>query len=263
MNMTNHAEVNRLRTPIAVAIALISVVCIAIPIRAKCTAAVPDADTELPAQKVDLARREAIAAKPHQVAAVRAAADEQRLVADQVRRDAGAAHGANAEQNSAELQSQVDLLHAKPGRHALLLALSDVLFTSGRADLKPGAVGNLDKLVNFLAKNPDRIVAIHGYTDSVGSEQYNQRLSERRANSVRAYLAAQGIDSTRLSASGSGRSDPVAGNDSGNGRQQNRRVEVIISNPPAVVTPRTRTAKMIALLLLLESVSGSSGRPIL
>ena len=74
-------------------------------------------------------------------------------------------------------------------------------------------------------------MAIEGYTDSVGSEEYNQGLSQRRAESVESYLTGQGIDAARLSASGKGESDPVAGNDSAAGRQQNRRVEVIISAP--------------------------------
>jgi outer membrane protein OmpA-like peptidoglycan-associated protein len=155
------------------------------------------------------------------------------------------------------------LLHAKPAAQGLVLTLGDVLFTSGRDDLMPAAMGNLNKLVDFLGKYPDRLVAIRGYTDSRGSEEYNRGLSERRANSVKAYLAAQGIDSTRLSASGMGQTDPVAGNDSGAGRQQNRRVEVIISNPPPVVTQQSRTAKMIVLLVLLGSVSGNPGRPLL
>jgi outer membrane protein OmpA-like peptidoglycan-associated protein len=160
-----------------------------------------------------------------------------------------------------ELQRELEVLHAKPAEHGLVLTLGDVLFASGRADLKPGAIGNLNKLLNFLAQYPDRSAAIHGYTDSIGSEDYNQGLSERRANSVKAYLAAGGIDSTRLSVSGRGRSDPVAGNDSGGGRQQNRRVEVIISDPPAALRPRAQTAKMILLLVLLESISG--GRPLM
>jgi outer membrane protein OmpA-like peptidoglycan-associated protein len=154
-------------------------------------------------------------------------------------------------------------LHEKPADPGLFLTLGDVLFTSGRDDLKPVAMGNLNELVSFLDKYPERRVAIHGYTDSRGSEEYNQGLSERRANSVKAYLAAQGIDSTRLSASGMGRAAPVAGNDSDAGRQQNRRVEVIISNPPAALTQRARTARMIVLLVLLGSVSGNPGRPLL
>jgi outer membrane protein OmpA-like peptidoglycan-associated protein len=153
------------------------------------------------------------------------------------------------------------LLQAKPADEGLILRLGDVLFTSGRADLKPGALGSLNNLVNFLGKYPDRRVAIHGYTDSRGRAEYNQGLSERRANSVKAYLAAQGIDSTRLSASGMGGTAPVAGNDSAAGRQQNRRVEVIISKPPAAVTQRARTAKLLVLLGLLQSVTG--GRPLL
>lgn len=155
------------------------------------------------------------------------------------------------------------LLHAKPVDHGLGLTLGDVLFTSGRDDLQPGDMGNLNKVVDFLDKYPDRRVAIHGYTDSRGSEEYNQGLSERRANSVKAYLAAQGIDSMRLSASGMGQTAPVAGNDSGAGRQQNRRVEVTISNPPRALMQGDRTARMIVLIVLLESVSGTPGRPLM
>jgi outer membrane protein OmpA-like peptidoglycan-associated protein len=113
----------------------------------------------------------------------------------------------------------------------LVLTLGDVLFTSGQADLKAGASNHLDRLVAFLEKYPDRTVVIEGYTDSVGSEDYNQGLSQRRADSVKSYLIGQGVDSTRLAASGKGENDPVAGNDSAAGRQQNRRVEVIINDP--------------------------------
>lgn len=81
---------------------------------------------------------------------------------------------------------------------------------------------------------PDRTVSIVGYTDSVGSEDYNLGLSQRRADSVRSYLLDQGVSSSRLAASGRGEADPVAGNDSASGRQQNRRVEVVISNSAAL-----------------------------
>jgi len=167
----------------------------------------------------------------------------------------GSQSAAAAQPQAAELDRQLEPLQTMPADHGLVLTLGDVLFTSGRADLKPGATGNLNKLVNFLARYPDRTVAIRGYTDSLGGEEYNQGLSERRANSVKVYLAAQGIDSTRLSAAGMGQSDPAAANDSAAGRQQNRRVEVIV-NPPAASTPPDRTAKTIILLVLLESVSG-------
>jgi outer membrane protein OmpA-like peptidoglycan-associated protein len=184
--------------------------------------------------RLDARTREADAAKG-QVAAARAEGAEQKMAADQARSEADAAHqdAVNSQQQAAELQRQIDVLQAKPTDRGLVVTLGDVLFASGRADLKTGATGNLNKLVAFLNKYPDRNVAIEGYTDSVGSEDYNQGLSERRADSVKSYLSGQGIDSRRLTASGMGESDPVAGNDSATGRQQNRRVEVIISNPPA------------------------------
>jgi outer membrane protein OmpA-like peptidoglycan-associated protein len=186
--------------------------------------------------RLDARTREADVAKG-QVVTARAEGAEQKVAADQARSEADVAHlaAANSEQQAAELQRQIDVLQAKPTDRGLVLTLGDVLFTSGRAELQAGATGNLNKLVAFLNKYPDRTVAIEGYTDSVGSEDYNQGLSERRADSVKSYLAGQGIGSTRLSASGKGKSDPVAGNDSSSGRQQNRRVEVIISNPSAAL----------------------------
>ncbi len=197
-----------------------------------------DQRAELSAQR-DSARlaartREADTAK-NQAATARAEGAEQKAAADQARLDATSAQvaAASSEQQAAELQRQIDVLHAKPTDRGLVLTLGDVLFTTGRADLKPGATGNLNKLVAFLEKYPDRSAAIQGFTDSVGGEDSNQRLSERRADSVKSYLTRQGIDSMRLSASGKGQSDPVADNDSAAGRQQNRRVEVVISDPPA------------------------------
>ena len=186
--------------------------------------------------RLDARTHEADAAKG-QAAIARAEGAEQRVAADQARSEANTAQlaAASSEQQAAELQRQINVLQAKPTDRGLVLTLGDVLFTTGRADLKPGATGNLNKLVAFLDKYPDRSVAIQGYTDSVGTEDYNQRLSERRADSVKSYLTGQGIGSTRLSALGKGRSDPVADNDSEAGRQQNRRVEVIISNPPAAL----------------------------
>lgn len=186
--------------------------------------------------RLDVRTREADVAKS-QAATARAEGAEQKLSADQARLDATAAQLAatSSEQQATELQRQLDLLQAKRTDRGLVLTLGDVLFTTGRADLQAGASGNLDKLVAFLNKYPDRSVAIQGYTDSVGTEDSNQRLSERRADSVKAYLTGQGIGSTRLSAVGKGRSNPVADNDSAAGRQQNRRVEVLISSPPAAL----------------------------
>jgi outer membrane protein OmpA-like peptidoglycan-associated protein len=190
--------------------------------------------TEREKARLDARTREADAARG-QVADARAAGAEQKVAADQARGDADAARvaAASSEQQAAELQRQIDTLQARPTDRGLVLTLGDVLFASGRADLKPGASGNLDKLVAFLNRYPDRTVIIEGYTDNVGSEGYNQGLSERRADSVKSYLAEQGIGALRLSAAGKGESDAVADNGSASGRQQNRRVEVIISNPSA------------------------------
>ena len=141
------------------------------------------------------------------------------------------AETADAEAQNAELQRQVDALQAKVTERGLVLTLGDVLFASGRAELNPGTANNLNQLVTFLGKYPSRTVMIEGHTDSVGNDDYNQGLSQRRADSVRSYLVRAGIDAGRITAMGAGESTPVAGNESATGRQQNRRVEVIISNP--------------------------------
>jgi len=215
----------------------------------------PQADKELGAhlvyladRKVEIARAQAdTSLAEDQRAALSAQREKARLdartheadVAEgkvaSARDEAGAANlaAANSAQQNAELQRQIDELHAKPTDRGLVVTLGDVLFASGKADVMSGAAGNLNRLAAFLNKYPDRTVVIEGYTDNVGSEQYNQGLSERRADSVKSYLAGQGVGMLRLSASGKGESGAVADNSSATGRQQNRRVEVVISNPPA------------------------------
>jgi outer membrane protein OmpA-like peptidoglycan-associated protein len=186
--------------------------------------------------RLDARTREADLAKS-QATIARAEGAGQKLAADQARSEADAAYlaAASSEQQAVELQRQLDELQAKPTDRGLVLTLGDVLFTSGKADLKTGATGNLDKLIAFLNQYPDRTVTIEGYTDSMGSEDYNHGLSERRADSVKSYLVGQGIGTVRLTALGKGESGPVADNDSATGRQQNRRVEVIISSPAAAL----------------------------
>ena len=162
-------------------------------------------------------------------------ADRARADADATRASAADA-ASSAAREAADLQRQVDALQAKATDRGLVLTLGDVLFTSGRADLKVGATSNLDRLVTFLSQYPSRNIEIEGHTDSVGSDDYNQDLSQRRADSVRSYLMQQGINSQRIAASGKGEHQPVADNDSAGGRQLNRRVEIIIENPSPVVT---------------------------
>jgi outer membrane protein OmpA-like peptidoglycan-associated protein len=129
-----------------------------------------------------------------------------------------------------DLQRQIEGLQARVTDRGLVLTLGDVLFASGAANLNSGGDAHLGKLAAFLNRYTDRSVLIVGYTDSIGGEDYNLGLSQRRADAVKFYLVNQGIDSSRLSSSGMGKSSPVADNSSATGRQQNRRVEVTIEN---------------------------------
>ena len=199
--------------------------------RATLTAQRDQARLDARTHEADVAKGQAADARAQGAADQRAAqravseADAANLAANQAEQKS-----ADAQRQAAELQQQIDALQARPTDRGLVLTLGDVLFTTGKSELKSGASGNLNRLVTFLNKYPQRTVQIEGYTDSVGSETYNQGLSERRADAVRSYLVGQGIDTQRLSSSGRGESSPVADNGSAQGRQQNRRVEVIISN---------------------------------
>jgi outer membrane protein OmpA-like peptidoglycan-associated protein len=107
--------------------------------------------------------------------------------------------------------------------------MSDVLFDTGKYSLKPGAREKLAKVAGILLAYPGLNIAVGGYTDNVGSDAMNQTLSENRAGSVRDYLVQQGVLTNSVSARGFGNSSPVASNDNSSGRQQNRRVELLVS----------------------------------
>jgi outer membrane protein OmpA-like peptidoglycan-associated protein len=182
--------------------------------------------------RLDARTREADAATS-QMAEAQADSARDKLAADQARGevDAARADSASAAQQSSDLQRRIDALEARETDRGLVLTLGDVLFRSGRAELKPEGMSHLDKLIAFLKEYPNRTVMIEGYTDNIGSEDYNQGLSQRRAESVQAYLVAKGVGSMRLTALGRGESSPVASNEFADDRQQNRRVEIIISDP--------------------------------
>jgi outer membrane protein OmpA-like peptidoglycan-associated protein len=128
------------------------------------------------------------------------------------------------------LESELADVRAKQTDRGWVLTLkNELLFDSGGSTLKPGAQRALDNLAQFMQKYPDREIAIEGFTDSTGSKEQNQTLSEKRAWAVKAALVARGIPSNRIDARGYGPSFPVAGNDTATGRQLNRRVEIVIN----------------------------------
>jgi outer membrane protein OmpA-like peptidoglycan-associated protein len=187
-----------------------------------------------------------LAAQTARLAQARAAAkaDDARVALGQQERDriqlaARTEQRNQATAQAAALQSEVEQLKATQTNRGLVLTLGDVLFDTGKATLNPGAAVKLDRLAQFLNEHPDRRVQIEGFTDSVGTDAYNQNLSERRAEAVRAALIARGIDSSRVSAEGYGKAFPVADNNDSGGRQLNRRVEVVIGNGNGPIAPRS------------------------
>lgn len=178
------------------------------------------------------ARRETDAARTSEAMAS-AKADAARLDADSARRSEARAV-ANAESQAADLRRQIDALEAEVTDRGLVLTLGDLLFATDRAILEPGAERHLERLVGFLQRYPERRVEIEGHTDNVGASAYNVGLSQRRAESVLSHLTQRGVEASRLSALGFGQERPIASNQTAAGRQQNRRVEIIIENPPAV-----------------------------
>lgn len=128
------------------------------------------------------------------------------------------------------LEESLAELKAEQTERGLVLTLSDVLFDTNESDLKPGAESAISQLAEFMAENESRQLLIEGHTDSSGDDLYNKALSERRANAVRSALIDKGVDAGRLRAVGRGESVPVATNDTMAGRQENRRVEIVVSD---------------------------------
>jgi len=173
-------------------------------------AEVRNAEAERQRVQIELRDREAAAAR------LRATSAEERAT--------------SADQRAVELEAALDELQAKQTERGMVLTLGDVLFEVNRAELKAGAMTTVDRLAAFMRDYPERRVLIEGHTDSQGSDEYNLQLSERRAAAVRDALLGRGTDSTRVAIRGRGESYPVATNDSAAGRQQNRRVEIVISD---------------------------------
>ena len=178
-----------------------------------------------------------------QAARDKAAAEAARSAAESAR-VAAEANAAKAEHEKAELRDQLrqqlnQILETRESARGLIVNLSDVLFDTGSANLKPGAREKLAKVSGILLSHRGLKLQVEGHTDSVGSADYNQRLSENRAESVRAYLVEQGIAPNTIGTTGFGETQPVASNDTPTGRQQNRRVELIVSGESIGTTAST------------------------
>ena len=159
--------------------------------------------------------------------------DAQRATA-QADLDRAAAEKAQAEADKAQLRAQLLLqfnaiLDTRDTARGLIVNMSDVLFDTAKFSLRPAAREKLARVAGILEGHPGLRMQVEGYTDSVGTEDYNQKLSENRATSVRDYLTGAGIPETSVTAKGFGKTEPVASNDTAAGRQQNRRVELVVS----------------------------------
>ena len=169
--------------------------------------------------------RIAAQAESEKAARAKEEAEQARLAAR-----AESERAAKAKAEADQLMKELSDLKAKQTERGIVLTIGDVLFATGKADLSPDAMRSVDKLIQFLQKYPNRKVLIEGHTDSVGSDEFNLTLSQKRADSVKDALTGQGIGEERITAKGYGKKYPVASNDTVSGKQQNRRVEVIILN---------------------------------
>jgi outer membrane protein OmpA-like peptidoglycan-associated protein len=159
--------------------------------------------------------------------------DAQRATA-QADLDRAAAEKAQAEADKAQLRAQLLLqfnaiLDTRDTARGLIVNMSDVLFDTAKFSLRPAAREKLARVAGILEGHPGLRMQVEGYTDSVGTDDYNQTLSENRATSVRDYLTGAGIPTESVTAKGFGKTEPVASNDTAAGRQQNRRVELVVS----------------------------------
>jgi outer membrane protein OmpA-like peptidoglycan-associated protein len=132
------------------------------------------------------------------------------------------------------------VLETRDSARGLIISMSDVLFDTGMYSLKPGAREKLAKVAGILIAYPSLNIEVGGYTDNVGGDEMNQKLSENRADAVRNYLVEEGVVANSVTAKGFGNTLPVASNDNSAGRQENRRVELVVSGDaigsPANVT---------------------------
>jgi len=176
-------------------------------------------------QQAEQARQQAELAQ-QQAAQQAQSAEQARQQAEQARQQA---ENEKAQMRARMLQQLNQVLETKDTARGLIVSMPDVLFDINKSDLKSTARERLAKVAGILISYPDIHVEVDGYTDSTGSLDLNERLSQARAESVRSYLTSQGVNSSTITAQGFGPNDPVASNETASGRQQNRRVELVVS----------------------------------
>jgi outer membrane protein OmpA-like peptidoglycan-associated protein len=178
------------------------------------------------ARAAAVAQQQALSVEADRAKMAAADADRMRLDADRLRM--------KAEQDQAVLRQQLldqfnSILQTRDTARGLIVNMSDVLFDTARFTLKPGAREKLAKVSGIILGHPGLKIAVEGHTDSVGGDDYNMKLSENRAAAVRDFLVSQGVPASGVSAQGFGKTMPVADNGTAAGRQQNRRVELVVS----------------------------------
>jgi outer membrane protein OmpA-like peptidoglycan-associated protein len=185
---------------------------------ARANAAKAQADSDK--ARSDMADRQAASATA--LAAAQADAEQSRLAAQKAEAEKLAMRARLSDQLNSVLQT-------RDSARGLIVSMSDVLFDTGKYSLKSGAREKLAKVAGILLAYPGLNIAVGGYTDNVGGDAMNQKLSENRAGSVRDYLVSEGVSANAVTAQGYGNSSPVASNNNASGRQQNRRVELLVS----------------------------------
>ena len=201
-----------------------------------------DAQSASAKAKSDMADSQAASASA--LSAAQADADQSRLAAQQAQSSAQQAEADKTAMRTRLSEQLNKILQTRDSARGLIVSMSDVLFDTGKYSLKSGAREKLAKVAGILLAYPGLNIEVGGYTDNVGGDGMNQTLSENRAGSVRDYLVQQGVANNAVSARGFGNTLPVATNDNSAGRQQNRRVELLVSGEAIGNLPNATTGSL-------------------
>ncbi len=204
-------------------------------------------------QAAEQAKAEALQAQQQAEAARQAALEQQQALAAQTQTAQAQAQTAEQRAQAAEQEKEAmrqrlltqlnQVLETRDSARGLIVNMSDVLFDVNQATLKPGAKVRLAKVAGIIQAYPDLKLQIEGYTDSTGSVEHNQELSERRAAAVRDFLVAQGVSMNNVYAQGFGPENPVASNGTPQGRQMNRRVDLVVNGESIAAQKRATGAE--------------------